>query len=82
MNGKITEKQTLWATGWTVLSQNHARMHKRKNENSPLRLINLVCLLDRLFVTGLASTVDDVRLYLAFQNCGKILEAHVAKPGK
>jgi hypothetical protein len=35
----------------------------------------------RLFVTGLASTVDDVRLYLAFQNCGKILEAHVAKPG-
>jgi len=36
---------------------------------------------ERLFVTGLAPTVDDVRLYLAFQNCGKILEAHVAKPG-
>lgn len=36
----------------------------------------------RLFVTGLAPTVDDVRLYLAFQNCGKVVEAHVAKPGE
>jgi hypothetical protein len=33
-------------------------------------------------VTGLAPTVDDVRLYLAFQNCGKVVEAHVAKPGE
>lgn len=35
----------------------------------------------RLFVTGLASTVDDVRLYLAFEPVGNLLEAHVVKPG-
>ena len=35
----------------------------------------------RLFVTGLPSSIDDVRLYLAFEGFGKILEAHVAKPG-
>ena len=35
----------------------------------------------RLFVTGLASTVDDVRLYLAFEPIGFLLEAHVVKPG-
>lgn len=35
----------------------------------------------RLFVTGLASSIDDVRLYLAFEGFGRIVEAHVAKPG-
>ncbi len=35
----------------------------------------------RLFVTGLASTVDDVRLYLAFEQISGLLEAHVVKPG-
>uniref|UniRef100_A0A7S0QY70 RRM domain-containing protein n=1 Tax=Cryptomonas curvata TaxID=233186 RepID=A0A7S0QY70_9CRYP len=35
----------------------------------------------RLFVTGLASTVDDVRLYLAFEQINGLLEAHVVKPG-
>jgi hypothetical protein len=35
----------------------------------------------RLFVTGLASTVDDVRLYLAFEPVGSLQEAHVVKPG-
>ena len=34
----------------------------------------------RLFVTGLASSIDDVRLYLAFEGFGRIVEAHVAKP--
>jgi hypothetical protein len=36
----------------------------------------------RLFVTSLASTVDDVRLYLAFEPIGGLVEAHVVKPGK
>ena len=35
----------------------------------------------RLFVTGLPSTVDDVRLYLAFEQIDGLLEAHVVKPG-
>jgi len=35
----------------------------------------------RLFVTGLPSSIDDVRLYLAFEGFGRITEAHVAKPG-
>ena len=35
----------------------------------------------RLFVTGLPSSIDDVRLYLAFEGFGRIVEAHVAKPG-
>eukprot|EP00960_Hanusia_phi_P071157 767484-Hanusia_phi.AAC.3 len=35
----------------------------------------------RLFVTGLPSSMDDLRLYLAFEGFGTILEAHVAKPG-
>ena len=34
----------------------------------------------RLFVTGLPSSIDDVRLYLAFEGFGRIVEAHVAKP--
>lgn len=35
----------------------------------------------RLFVTGLPSSVDDIRLYLAFEEYGRVLEAQVAKPG-
>jgi len=35
----------------------------------------------RLFVTGLPSSIDDVRLYLAFEGFGRVTEAHVAKPG-
>ena len=35
----------------------------------------------RLFITGLPSSIDDVRLYLAFEGFGRITEAHVAKPG-
>jgi RNA recognition motif-containing protein len=35
----------------------------------------------RLFVTGLPSSIDDVRLYLAFEGFGRITEAHVVKPG-
>jgi hypothetical protein len=35
----------------------------------------------RLFVTGLAATVDDARLYLAFESIGNLLEARVVKPG-
>lgn len=35
----------------------------------------------RLFVTGLPSSIDDVRLYLAFEGFGRVVEARVAKPG-
>jgi hypothetical protein len=35
----------------------------------------------RLFVTGLAATVDDAKLYLEFESIGDLLEARVVKPG-
>jgi hypothetical protein len=35
----------------------------------------------RLFVTGLAATVDDARLYLEFESIGHLIEARVVKPG-
>jgi len=35
----------------------------------------------RLFITGLPSSIDDVRLYLAFESFGCLIEANVAKPG-
>ncbi len=50
-----------------------------EEEEKDYRIADLIG--QRLFVTGLAATVDDARLYLEFESIGGLLEARVVKPG-
>jgi hypothetical protein len=89
--GKIcSATKKIGVSQWPVLQQ-----PKRPNQRAAINLLNMMLIEDedekdfreadltgkRLFVTGLASTVDDVRLYLAFEPVGSLQEAHVVKPG-